>query len=220
MIRGVLFDLDGTLLDTAEDLIGALNFIRDQEGLTDVLVEDYRHLVSRGAVGLISAGMPPSDQPTFETRKTSFLDYYAANSTRFTQPFEGIGELLERLQSKAIPWGIVTNKLEYLTLPVLEATGLLVNSGCVICGDTLTRNKPDPAPVRLACEILGVVPEETLMVGDDIRDIEAGQAAGTLTALAAYGYVEPGIDRFDLTGCFVIQSPREVLHLIEPAVTA
>jgi len=219
MIRGVLFDLDGTLLDTAGDLVGALNYVREQEGMNEVAIEDYRHLVSRGAVGLISGGMPPSDQPTFETRRKRFLDYYAANSTRFTEPFDGISELLEQLQTRAIPWGIVTNKMEYLTLPVLEANGLLSRPACVICGDTLAQSKPHPAPVRLACELLGVAPEDTLMVGDDIRDIEAGQAAGTLAALAAYGYVEPGLDRLRLNGCFVIQSPHEIMNLIEPAIT-
>jgi phosphoglycolate phosphatase len=215
----VLFDLDGTLLDTAADLVGSLNYLRDREGMTEVTVSGFRHLVSRGSVGLISAGMPRSDRKTFDARKKIFLDHYAENSTRFTRPFEGILELLEQLQVRAIPWGVVTNKPEYLTLPVLEATGLLARSGCVISGDTLAHSKPHPAPVRLACEVLGVIPGETLMIGDDIRDIEAGQAAGTQTALAAYGYVEPSIDRFDLSGCHVVQSPHEVLQLIESTTT-
>ena len=216
MIRAVLFDLDGTLLDTAADLVGALNFIREQEGLEAVGVEEYRHLASRGAAGLIGEGMPRSDAETFAARKTSFLQYYAANSTRFTEPFDGVGELLEQLQARAIPWGIVTNKLEYLALPVLEATGLLRGSSCVICGDTLARSKPDPAPVRLACEILGVPAAEALMVGDDIRDVDAGRAAGTLTAWAAYGYVDPEIGPDRLDGTYIIQAPGEILQLIDP----
>jgi 2-phosphoglycolate phosphatase len=214
VIRGVLFDLDGTLLDTATDLVGALNHVRDREGLPEVAVNEFRHLASKGAAGLIAAGMPGSDEATFAARKARFLEYYAANSTRFTKPFEGVLEMLERLRRKGIPWGVVTNKHERLALPLLRVTGLLGNSSCVVCGDSLALNKPDPAPVRFACRKLAVAPGEALMVGDDVRDIDAGRAAGTRTALAAYGYVEPNIDREWLSGTYVIRSPGEVLDLI------
>jgi phosphoglycolate phosphatase len=216
MIRSVLFDLDGTLLDTAADLVAALNHIRTGEGFAEVAVEEYRHLVSKGAIGLISNGMPVSDGAVFEARRARFLAYYADHSLRHTRPFDGVRELLDQLRARAVPWGIVTNKPEYLTLPILQATGLLPTAGCVICGDTLARRKPDPAPVRVACEILGAEASATLMVGDDLRDIEAGQAAGTHTALATYGYIEPGIDPADHPTTHFIASPAEVMGLLEP----
>ena len=159
--------------------------------------------------------MPVGDEVAFENRRARFLAYYADNSLRHTRPFDGIRELLRQLQSRAMPWGIVTNKPEYLTLPILESMDLLAGSGCVVCGDTLPQNKPHPAPVRLACEILGVDTAAMLMVGDDLRDIEAGKAAGTQTALAAYGYVEPDIRPSDFPGTYFLNSPGEVLWLLD-----
>ncbi len=214
MIRGILFDLDGTLLDTAPDLVASLNHVRELEGLQPVPVEDYRHLASKGAQGLISGGMPACDKGRLRERKEAFLEHYAVNSVHETRPFDGVPQLLSSLQSRAVPWGIVTNKLEYLTLPILEATGLLAGAGCVICGDTLSHSKPHPAPVRLGCEILGVATVAMLMVGDDIRDIEAGVAAGVHTALAAYGYVDQALDPSSLQDTFIVNEPADVLQLL------
>jgi phosphoglycolate phosphatase len=214
MIRSVLFDLDGTLLDTAADLVAALNHVRAHEGFPAVAAGEYRHLVSKGAVGLIRNGMPVSDERVFEARRARFLAFYADNSLDRTRPFDGVPELLDQLRARAVPWGIVTNKPEYLTLPILEATGLLASAGCVICGDTLALRKPDPAPVRVACEILGADAAATLMVGDDPRDIEAGRAAGTHTALATYGYVEPDLDPGDFPDTHFIASPADVMGLL------
>jgi phosphoglycolate phosphatase len=217
MIRAVLFDLDGTLLDTAADLIASLNHVRAHEGLEPVAVPDFRHLVSRGAAGLISAGLPPAAAVRVDERKQALLAHYAANSTRHTVSFEGIDELLAALAARGVPWGVVTNKPEYLTLPILQEAGLLQRAACVVCGDTLSHSKPHPAPVRLACEIVRVNPAHALMVGDDLRDIQAGQAAGTQTALAAYGYLDPGLDVHGLGHCPVIDHPREILLLVDRA---
>jgi phosphoglycolate phosphatase len=214
VIRAILFDLDGTLLDTAGDLVAALNHLRDSEGMEPVAVPEYRHFVSRGAMGLIHAGMPAAAEPEQERRKRKFLEYYAANSTQRTAPFQGVGSLLESLAGRGIPWGVVTNKMESLTLPILQATGLLPRSACVVCGDTLAQSKPHPAPVRLACEILRVDAAGALMVGDDLRDLEAGRAAGTQTAWAAYGYVAPEVTAADLSGSHVIQQPMDILRLL------
>ncbi len=213
MIAGVLFDLDGTLLDSAPDLVGALNHLRRQEGLAEVEVADFRHVASRGAVGLIRAGLPPDNEGVLEARREAFLEYYAANSLRATQPFDGVRDLLEQLQLRAVPWGVVTNKFEYLTLPILAGLGLLASASCVICGDTLSQRKPHPAPVQLACELLGLPPERVIMVGDDLRDIEAGLAAGTETALAAYGYLDPLEDARGVSAGYVIQAPADLLGL-------
>lgn len=217
MIRAVLFDLDGTLLDTAADLIASLNHVREHEGLDPVAVPGFRHLVSRGAVGLITAGLPPAAPERLDERRKRLLAHYAANSTRHTVSFEGIDDLLAALAARGVPWGIVTNKPEYLTLPLLQECGLLQRAAFVVCGDTLSRSKPHPAPVRLACEIVRVEPARALMVGDDLRDIQAGQAAGTQTALAAYGYLDPGWDLCGLGNCPVIEHPREILGLIDRA---
>jgi phosphoglycolate phosphatase len=214
MIRAVLFDLDGTLLDTAPDLVGALNFLRDREGLPPVEIDAYRHFVSRGALGLISAGMPESSESVFESRKSAFLEHYENNIYQNSRPFEGVEPLLIELDKRAIPWGVVTNKMEYLTLPLLKIAGLLHRASCVVCGDTLQQSKPHAAPVLLACEITGVEPTQTLMVGDDIRDLQAGNAAGTYTALAKYGYLEPGILNQDLSASVLIDKPGDVLDIL------
>lgn len=215
MIRSVLFDLDGTLLDTAPDLIGALDFLRGKEGLPPVELAAYRHLVSRGALGLISAGMPESSEAVFEERKHSFLTHYESNIYHKSQPFDGVEALLDRLDRSGIPWGIVTNKMEYLTIPLLKAAGFANRTACVICGDTLKQSKPHAAPVLLACEILGVSGAETVMVGDDIRDLQAGNAAGTHTALATYGYLEPGVLDQDLYGSHLLDQPADVIRLLD-----
>ena len=214
MIRGILFDLDGTLLDTAPDLVGALNHLRKAEGLPSVESDDYRHYVSRGALGLITAGMPESSEDIFEKRKTQLLKYYEENIFRNTRPFEGVDALLLELDKRAIPWGIVTNKMEYLTLPLLRAAKLINRASCVICGDTLQDSKPHPAPVLLACEILGLKNSEALMIGDDLRDIQAGHAAGTHTALATYGYLAPDIMEQELHDSFLLDQPGEVLNFL------
>lgn len=187
-VRGVLFDLDGTLLDTAPDLVGALNHVREHEGMSRVPVEQYRAFVSQGALGLLRAGMPAVGEAILEQRRQRFLRFYAEHSLRDTLVFEGVELMLEMLERHRLPWGIVTNKPEYLTHPILEAFGWAGRAACVVCGDTLPRAKPFPDPVLLGCERLGAGPAQVLMVGDDPRDLDAAEAAGSLAVLAAYGY--------------------------------
>lgn len=217
-IRAVLFDLDGTLLDTAQDLVGSLNFLRAREGLPPVDVADYRQYVSRGALGLIQVGMPAGNEASTQQRKERFLSHYAENTCHLTRPFDGVEPMLLALEGRAVPWGIVTNKPEYLTLPIVRAVGWSRRAACVICGDTLAFNKPDPAPLRLACEIIGVEPAQTLMVGDDPRDLEAGQAAGTHIALAAYGYGVGEVLGSDAPMGHLLETPGDILNIagIEP----
>lgn len=187
-VRAMLFDLDGTLLDSAPDLVAALNQVRISEGLEPVAVEDYGRYASKGAAGLLNAGLPAAGQEQFEAWRQIFLSYYANNSVRGSYLYPGVPELLSALDLAGIPWGIVTNKIESLTHPIIDALGLQDRVGCVICGDTAEQSKPHPAPVLLACDRLRAEPAETLFVGDDVRDIEAGRAAGTLTAAVYYGY--------------------------------
>jgi 2-phosphoglycolate phosphatase len=214
-IRAVLFDLDGTLLDSAPDLVACLNRVRESETLPPLGVEEMSAYVSQGAVGLLSAGMPAADEIKFESWRTGFLDHYAENIYRHSSLYEGVRELIEFLTVSAIPWGIVTNKFEALTLPILEASGLKNTISCVVCGDTLSRKKPHPAPVSLACGMLNVAPENTLFVGDDSRDLAAGIAAGTQTAAVHYGYGSHGLDERLVARSFQIYHPSELISVVK-----
>ena len=215
MIKAVLFDLDGTLLDSAPDLVATLNHLRSSRGLAAMPVSELRHFVSRGAPGLIRAGMPPCDEDAFQRSRDAFLQHYADNSFIETRPFDGVEGVLEKLQNAGIPWGIVTNKAEYLTLPIVEMVGWMSRAGAVICGDTVEFSKPHPAPVLAACELMGIDPVETLMVGDDRRDVEAGKRAGCHTALVTYGYATENDCAEMLGQTALLDAPEDVLALLD-----
>ena len=217
-IRAVLFDLDGTLLDSAPDLVAALNHVRESEALPPLGVAEMSSHVSRGAVGLLNAGMPAADKTTFESWRTGLLDHYAENLYRESSLYEGVGELIDFLNGSGIPWGIVTNKMEALTLPILAAAHLKETISCVVCGDTLNAHKPDPAPVSLACSILNVPPENTLFVGDDSRDLVAGKAAGTQTAAIHYGYGSSDLDEQMVSGSFEIHHPCDLITVVRDSL--
>ncbi len=214
VVRAVLFDLDGTLLDTAPDLVGTLNVLRLDEGLDPVDVEEFRRFVSRGALGLIRAGLPDRGAAAEAAWRERFLAHYAEHSFVGTRAFDGIEALLGELESRDLPWGVVTNKPTFLTTPIIAALGWDVRASCVVCGDTLAVSKPDPAPVRLACEQAGVTPEATLFVGDDPRDIEAGDAAGARSVLAAYGYGAGDVLGQPGPAPMTIEAPGDLLGLI------
>lgn len=218
-IRAVLFDLDGTLLDSAPDLVAALNRVRESETLPPLGLAEMASYVSYGAVGLLNAGMPATDKTTFESWRTRFLDHYAENLYRESSLYEGVPELIDFLNISAIPWGIVTNKIEALTLPILAAAQLKDTISCVVCGDTLRRSKPDPAPVNLACSILNVPPENTLFAGDDSRDLAAGKAAGTQTAAIHYGYGSRDLDEKLVAGSFQIHHASELINVVKDSLT-
>jgi len=218
-IRAVLFDLDGTLLDSAPDLVAALNRVRESETLAPLGLAEMASYVSYGAVGLLNAGMPATDKTTFESWRTRFLDHYAENLYRESSLYEGVSELIDFLNISAIPWGIVTNKIEALTLPILAAAQLKDTISCVVCGDTLRRSKPDPAPVNLACSILNVPPENTLFAGDDSRDLAAGKAAGTQTAAIHYGYGSRDLDEKLVAGSFQIHHASDLINVVKDSLT-
>ena len=222
MIRAVLFDLDGTLLHSAPDLVAALNQVRTLHCLPEHELEAMQQYASRGAVGLLQAGMPAADPDTLELWRHAFLAHYEKNSARDSALFEGIVELLAFLDSKGVPWGIVTNKPEYLTRPVLAAFGLDRSLGCLVCGDTIDQRKPHPAPVRLACEVLGVSAADTLMVGDDVRDLQAGMAAGVKTCAVLYGYGSNEFSKAEneafLSGAIMVESPRDLMAWLQNEV--
>ena len=212
--NAVLFDLDGTLLDTAPDLVAALNHVMVQEGMASVPVSDFRQYVSQGALGLIRAAMPDKGPDVEASRREQFLRFYQAHSMVDSVLFPGIEALLDSLQGRGVPWGIVTNKPEFLTIPIVRQLGWSQRAACVVCGDTLPTNKPDPAPVLLGCELLGTMPEQTLMVGDDPRDLDAGDAAGAASVLVSYGYGAQVVlnSARDLT--YVVDKPGQILDLL------
>jgi len=214
-IRAVLFDLDGTLLDSAPDLVAALNRVRESEGLQPLDVVEMSTHVSHGAVGLLTAGMPAAESATFESWRGRFLAHYAENLFCDSSLYDGVPELLDFLRVTGIPWGIVTNKSEALTWPIIEAAFVRDAVSCVVCGDTLKESKPDPAPVRLACKLLNVAPENTLFVGDDTRDLAAGMAAGTLTASVHYGYGSDDLDEHLVAGSFQIHHASELIAVVK-----
>src|SRR5574341_1601492 len=190
MIKAGLFDLDGTLADTAPDLTYALNRARGARGLPPLPLAATRPFASQGARGLIGVGfdLHPGD-PAYDALRDEFLSAYAGNLCRETRLFAGIPELLDGLDARALPWGVVTNKAERFTLPLLDLLKVRSRTACVIGGDTTGRIKPHPEPLLAASRALGLVPEACMYVGDDQRDVDAGRAAGMQTAIAMWGYL-------------------------------
>lgn len=186
--RAILFDLDGTLADTAPDLAAAANFLRQQHGLADAPYEILRPVASAGARGLIGAALDihPGDE-RYEALRVSFLDRYQANMTVHSKLFAGVPELLAQLQARGIAWGIVTNKAARFTDVLAPQIGL-GHAGCIVSGDTTPHPKPHPAPLLEAAQRLQLAPADCWYVGDDLRDIQAGRAAGMPTIAAAWGY--------------------------------
>lgn len=217
MIKAVLFDLDGTLLDTAPDLIATLNHLRTSLGHSALPVDDLRHFVARGIKGLIKAGMPPCDDETLALWQDAFQNYYQENSYVHTRPFDGVELLLAELQDRGIPWGVVTNRPEILGIPLLNKVGWTSLASALIYGDTGANCKPHPEPVLTACRKIGVAPENALMVGDDLRDIEAGQGAGCHTVFALYGYADKESQSAMSDDTTLINAPQDVLTILEQA---
>jgi phosphoglycolate phosphatase len=213
-IQAMLFDLDGTLLDSAPDLVASLNWVRQSEDLAPLPVDEMACFASKGAVGLLKGGMPETNEETFETWRLRFLDHYAENSYLHSSLYDGVPELIDSLQEEGIPWGIVTNKIESLTFPIVEAANLAATTSCVVCGDTLSESKPHPAPILLACGILEVTPAHTVFVGDDLRDIQAGNAAGTQTAAVRYGYGSHELEGTLVEQSYQIHHPADLIYLI------
>jgi N-acetyl-D-muramate 6-phosphate phosphatase len=213
-IKAILFDLDGTLLDSAPDLVAALNWLRGLEGLAPLDTQVMSRHVSHGANGILTAGMPGTNEAQFAEWKSLFLERYAAVGYCESRLYPGIAAVLSGLRAKQIPWGIVTNKMSALTLPILKSAGLDSEVACVVCGDTLNVNKPHPAPVLHACALLGIQPSDTLFAGDDVRDIQAGRSAGTMTAAVLYGYGSFEFDAALLDQGVTISHPEEFLQLL------
>lgn len=188
--RAVLFDLDGTLADTAPDLAAALNRLRTDQGLKPVPIERLRPFASAGARGLVHAGfgVKPGDAD-YAALREAFLEAYRENTCLETRLFPGIAELLDALAQRGIAWGIVTNKATRFTERIVAALGL--SPDCMVCGDTTEHLKPHPAPMLHAAEQLKLAPEACLYLGDDLRDIQAARAAGMRPIAVDWGYHHP-----------------------------
>ncbi len=191
-IGALLFDLDGTLADTAPDLAAALNATLAAFGRPPLPYERIRPVVSHGSVPLIQIGfgLDPGD-PGFELRRRFLLDHYRAHICDGTRLFPGMDKVLCDLAARKVPWGVVTNKPAWLTDPLLERLPLPSSPAVVVSGDTCPQRKPHPMPLHHACERLGVETPRAVYVGDARRDLEAGRAAGMATVLAGWGYIDP-----------------------------
>ena len=219
-VRAVLFDLDGTLIDSAPDLGAAVNRMRVARGLPALAEGVLRPHASHGARGLVGAGFGVApDHPDFLPLREEFLAGYAAALCERTVLFPGVAELLDVLERTGLPWGIVTNKATRLTLPLLDALALRLRPGCIVCGDTTARAKPHPEPLLAAAELLGVPAVDCLYVGDAERDVEAGNAAGMITLVARYGYIRDDElpDEWSAAGC--LAAPLDLLHWL-PRIAA
>ncbi|WP_233841400.1 phosphoglycolate phosphatase [Dyella sp. 2HG41-7] len=217
-IQGVLFDLDGTLLDSAPDLHAALAVYCGEVGAAVPSYAAVRTVVSRGSRAILRCAFDETDESLFE-RMPRYLELYHSMMSRHTRPFEGVDAMLEALESNGIAWGIVTNKPGYLTDDLVKQIGWADRVCAVVSGDTLPVRKPDPAPVLLACERAGLDPARCVFVGDDRRDIQAGDAAGLYTVAVQWGYLDGG-DPHAWDADIVIAHPRELIDLLKLKVPA
>jgi len=214
-VRSVLFDLDGTLADTAPDLAFALNQLRLARGMPELSVVDLRIHASSGARGLLHQGfgIHPADAGYIEMRD-EFLDIYERNLARSSALFPGVPSLLDAIEERGLAWGIVTNKAERFTFPLLRALELMERARCVICGDTTPYAKPHPAPMIEALSRLGAVANECIYVGDDERDVQAGHAAGMNVVVVRYGYLGNGRPPEEWGADLYIDSPGELVPVL------
>lgn len=211
-VRAVLFDLDGTLVDSAPDLAGAANDMRLARGLPAMPYESFRPLVGSGARGMVGAafGVGP-DEPEFAPLRDEFLIRYEQRMTQETTVFANIWPLLTALEALAIPWGIVTNKAMRFTDPLIRALRLHARAAVVVAGDSTPHAKPHPAPLIEAARRIGVEPRHCAYVGDDLRDVQAGRSAGMTTVAVRWGYLGLG-DLIEAWGAdHIADSPADVL---------
>jgi phosphoglycolate phosphatase len=212
-VQTVLFDLDGTLVDSAPDLAGAANELRHEHGHPALPYEALRPMVGAGARGMVGLafGVKPGDAG-YEDLKARFLALYAQRLLRSTTVFEGVWPLLDRLEQHGLGWGIVTNKAYHLALAVSEGVGLHPRAGVLIGGDSTPFAKPHPEPLLEACRRLQAEPATCAYVGDDLRDIQAGRAAGMVTLAAGWGYLGQGEPIHEWGADSLLEQPQGLLH--------
>lgn len=214
----VLFDLDGTLADTAGDLAGALNHLRVQRGLGPLPLDVLRPYASAGARGLIGVGLDIHPGHTeYDALREAFLAAYTHCLADTTALFEGMPELLSALETRGLKWGVVTNKPHRFTLPVMEGLGLLQRAAVIISGDSTAHAKPHPLPLLAACEQMGGVhPASVLYVGDDLRDIQAAKAAAMPSAAVEWGYIGHNGEIASWGADVIVSGPMDLLKHLSP----
>lgn len=214
-LSGVLFDLDGTILDTAGDLGGAINYVLRKHNLPEMSESVYRPVVSDGALGLITLGFGEKLKDfDYQTLREELLDYYGNNLSENTFLYAGIAKLLARLDDKNIPWGIVTNKPEGLSKSLIPHYPELSTSGVLVGGDTLAKRKPDPEPLLFAAKELNIDPKRCLYIGDAPRDIDAGNAAGMFSIAAKWGYILDKSVCEEWQADMLAETPEEITAII------
>jgi 2-phosphoglycolate phosphatase len=211
----VLFDLDGTLIDSAPDLAGAANELREAHGLPALPYECFRPMVGSGARGMIGVAFDIGPQhESFLGLRDDFLRRYELRMTQQTRIFDAVLPVLEALERRSTKWGIVTNKAKRFTDPLVRSLGLHPRAATVIAGDTTPHSKPHPAPLLEAARQVGLAPSQCIYVGDDLRDVQAGHAAGMATAVAGWGYLGAG-DPIEAWGAeYIARKPADLLNLL------
>ena len=212
MIKAVLFDLDGTLADTALDLGYALNRQRIARGFNVLPIKLIRTEASAGARGLLGLGfsIKPGDTG-YDAMRAEFLDFYAEHLCRETCLFPGVTELLDQLDARGLPWGIVTNKPARFTIPLMQELGLSSRAACIVSGGDTAHSKPHPEPLLTASDTMAIAPAECIYLGDDIRDVQASLAAGMEPAVARYGYLGSISPPESWGARYLIDQPQELL---------
>ncbi len=214
-VQAVLFDLDGTLIDSAPDLGAAADLMRTNRGLPSIDLATYRPMAGAGARGMLGVAFDMSpDHPEFVTLREEFFSNYEQRLTQNTRIFPGVAEMLADLVQRGTPWGVVTNKAIRFTKPLTQAMPLFSTAGTIISGDTTPQSKPHPLPLLEAARRLNVPPERCVYVGDDERDIVAGLAAGMATVAVTYGYLGQKSDTSQWGAHATINSASELLQLI------
>jgi phosphoglycolate phosphatase len=214
-LHAILFDLDGTLLDTAPDMAGALNGLLAEHGRATLPYHTIRGLVSHGAARLVRLGFPDAGPQEFAGLQGRYLEIYSGALSVETRLFEGMDQVLSELSNRGLKCGIVTNKPAWLTDPLLDQMGLKSRFACVVSGDTVSERKPHSMPMLHAASLAGVAPGACVYVGDAERDIQAAHAAGMPGLVAAYGYLQPEDPWQAWGGDGVIESPLGLLAWLE-----
>ena len=214
----VLFDLDGTLVDTAPDMVDTLQEMQRDHDYDTIDYALGRANVSNGAMGLLRVGFPDLDEDGRSQLIGEFVERYAERLCERTQVFAGLELLLDHLDDMACPWGVVTNKPAFLTDPLMQQLGLASRSVCAISGDTLAVRKPEPEPILLGCDIAGIDPDCAIYVGDASRDIQAGMRAGSATIAAAYGYITEDDDPREWGADIIATDTEELTQIVLNAV--
>jgi 2-phosphoglycolate phosphatase len=213
-LAAVLLDLDGTLLDTAPDMVRIANQLRAADQLPPLPLSDLRLQVSHGSAAVLRAAFPGIEPLRLASLQNRFLEQYREHIALETRLFPGFEAVLAALESNRIPWGVITNKPGWLTEPLMRELGLYERAGCVLSGDSLPVSKPDPLPLITAARRIAVEPERCLYLGDALRDVQAARAANMTALVARYGYIDPADNAADWPATAWIDSPLELLDWV------